>query len=420
MSILHRTRRAADGSIVREEDRWTIVIPDGRGKRLTRTFRGTRKEAERLERDLVAAVEASRWAEIDRTARRSTVTLQILADDWRAAGYPKPGGRTRTPAQQGRLEAFLRVALRWWGSRSPAGIGPRDFDAYGAHKRSTARTGTGERMADLELVCLHNLCEWARGTGRIAENPFANRPTYRDGAAVEHCSTRQPASDEELHAIIGHLFATGDGYATVAGAQLLFCALTGLRPGEPGALRWDAGADQPGARLTLTREGTETQVLRVRRSKGGINPAVRIHAAAAAFLRSWRQWTAEHTPDSPWMFPHPTDPTRPLVEFGDTSNGHLVRHLRNACSALGIEPRKPHAFRAFYVRVRRSQGIEDATIATELGQGSGPGLVVRTYGERLAILGGDGLFDWLPEGRPAAWETLLAGGTVVVPFARAA
>ena len=69
--------------------------------------------------------------------------------------------------------------------------------------------------------------------------------------------------------------------------------------------------------------------------------------------------------------------------------------------------------RAYYVRVRRSQGIDDATIAVELGQGSGPGLVVRTYGERLAILGGDGLYDWLPADGKPCWDRLRAPANVI-------
>lgn len=406
MSISHRTRRAPDGSIVRDETSWTIVVPAGNGRRITRTFEGARRDAERVERDLRVAVQSQRWAEIDRTRQRATVTLQQLADAWLAAGMPKPGGRARTEDQQGRLSAFLRPALTWWGSRSPAGIGPRDFEAYGQHKRDHARSGSGERQADLELVALHQLCLWAVSSGRLPENPFAARPTYRDAGAVRHCSESMPASDEELHRILGRLMA-GDAASVVAGAHLLFCALTGLRPGEPGALRWDATGDQPGARLVITREGAKVALLRVRRCKGGINPAVVLHPVLDEFLGIWKAYCSAVHPGSPWMFPHPTDRERPLVPFGDVAQSHLGRLLAEAAAALQVPVRKPHAMRAYYVRVRRSQGVEDATIAVELGQGSGPGLVVRTYGQRLAILGGDGLYDWLPaDPVPPCWTEL--------------
>lgn len=397
-----------------QSDDWTIVVtvPGAHGKRITRTFRGTKRDAERREADLVAAVEAARWAEIDRTKLRAVVTLQQIADEWIKLGLPKPGGRPRTPAQAERLKPFLKTALTWWGPKSPAGIGPKDFEAFGSWKREHARSGTGERAADLEVVAIHNLCAWAVSTGRLDSDPFAQRPTYRAAEDVKHCPEAMPADDDELHRLIGHLLAVG-GDSAVVGAHLMFQAMTGLRPGEPGALRWDAQGDQPGTRLTLRRDGAETTVMRVQRCKAGLNPAVRIHPALESFLTAWRKYTATHWPTSPWMFPDPAAPNTPLVPFGQVVDSCLGRRLNAAASALGLPPRKPHSMRAYYVRVRRSQGIEDATIAVELGQRSGPSLIVSTYGERLAILGGDGLYDWLPAAAPVAWTLLEAPANVV-------
>lgn len=408
MSLYNRTRNGV------ESDAWTIVItlPGTGGKRLTRTFRGTRRDAERKERDLLNAVENERWAEIDRTRLRAVVTLQQLADEWTAAGMPKPGGRPRTQDQQDRVAPFLRTALTWWGTRSPGGIGPRDFESFGQYKRQNARSGTGERAADLEINALVQLATWAVASGRLASNPFLGRPAYRAPEDVAHCPESMPTDDEELHRLIGALFAEG-GVSTVAGAHLLFQALTGLRPGEPGALRWDARGDQPGTRITIRREGQDVELLRVQRLKGGINPAVRMHDTLRTFLGVWRTHSARQWPDSPWMFPHPDDPSRPLVPLGETSDSHLSRVLQAAAKRLGLSPRKPHGMRAYYVRVRRSQGIEDATIAVELGQGSGPGLVVRTYGERLAILGGDDLYDWMPATGEPCWVCLESPSNVI-------
>jgi hypothetical protein len=63
--------------------------------------------------------------------------------------------------------------------------------------------------------------------------------------------------------------------------------------------------------------------------------------------------------------------------------------------------------RAYYVRVRRSQGVDDASIAVELGQGSGAAMIVQNYGQRIAILGGDGLHDWMPtDPQRIAWALL--------------
>jgi integrase len=386
---------------------WTIVVAvPGKSKRVTRTFRGSKRDAERAERDLQSALENQRWAEVDRTRLRAVVTLQALADEWIQAGMPKPGGRPRSLDQQRRLKPFLTAGLTWWGSRSPTGIGPRDFEAYGAHKRQHARTGTGERAADLELVALHNLCTWCVSTGRLSANPFTNRPTYRDPGDVVHAPEAMPSDDDELHRIISDLFDAG-GQSVVAGAQLMFMAMTGLRPGEPGALRWDAIGDQPGARRTILRDAESVEVMLVGRTKSGTNPGIRIHSALADFLSAWAAYAKSEWPDSPWMFPDPQHPDRPLVRYSRSKDSHLCRLLQAAAARLGLGPRRPHGMRAYYVRVRRSQGVDDASIAVELGQGSGPGLIVRTYGQRLAILGGDGLYDWMPtDPQKIAWRAL--------------
>lgn len=395
--------------------KWTVVvwIPKSGGKRITRIVHGTKRDAERRERDLQAAVETQRWSEIDRTRLRAGVTIHDLAKEWIAAGLPRPGGRQRSQSQRDSLQPFLTQALKWWGGKSPTGIAARDFEDYGAWKREHARTGTGERAADLEINALAQLAAWAVSSGRLDRNPFLGRPSYRDPAAIHHCPEAMPENDEELHRLIGWLFATG-GVHRVAGAHLLFQAFTGLRPGEPGALRWDAVGDQAGARLTITREGSQVPLLRVQRLKGGINPAVRIHDPLQQFLAAWRAYSAQAWPNSPWMFPHPEDHTRPLVAYGATADSGLGRLLAEAATAIGVGPRKPHSMRAYYVRVRRSQGIDDATIAVELGQASGPALVVRTYGERFAILGGDGLYDWLPaEPAQPCWLRLATPSNVV-------
>lgn len=419
--IYKRTRKQPDGTTTTDEG-WTIVVTMPGGRRVTRTFHGTRRDAERTEADLRAAAEDQRWAEIDRTRRRAVETLQPLAEAWLAAGMPKAGGRPRTEIQVKRLKPFLEAALRWWGGKSVASIGPRDFTAFGEYKRLHARTGTGERVADLELIALHALCLWAVSTGTLRTNPFADRPRFRAAEDVQHCTTSMPADDDELHRLLGTMFAAG-GQARVAGAHLLFLAFTGMRPGEPGALRWDAAPYQPGHQLVVQRDGAEVPLLYIRRLKGGTNPAVRLHAPLAMFLAAWRRFTLATWPQSPWLFPDPKNPTRPLVPFGRSSDSHLSRLLQATARGLGLPPRKPHGMRAYYVRVRRSQGVDDATIAVELGQGSGPGLVVRTYGERLAILGGDGLFDWMPSdpATPPCWARLEAATpTNVVPMSRVA
>lgn len=414
--IYHRTR-----SGITSED-WTICVSDGRGKRITRTFRGTKRDAERAERDLETAIEEKRWQEIDRTRLRATVTLSQIATEWVEMGMPKPGGRPRDEGARNRLTPFLDAALRWWGGKSPVGIGPRDFETFGSFKRANARTGTGERQADLELVALHNLCVWSVSAGRLTANPFANRPQYRDPKDVVHCTEKMPTDSNELHRLLGHMMAKG-GDSAVAAAHLMLCAFTGLRAGEAGIIRRDGKGEQPGAMLIVTREGAAVRLMRVDREKGGTNPAVRVHAALESFLAAWNAYHAAQDDwnDTQWLFPNPSLPKLPFVAWAAVDHSSLGKLLTAAVQELGIAHRTPHGMRAFYVQVRRSQGISDAMIGDELGHKGGAAVVVKVYGKRNAILGGDGLHDWLPSDPsiPVAWSLLDRPANVVAMAAAA-
>jgi hypothetical protein len=63
--------------------------------------------------------------------------------------------------------------------------------------------------------------------------------------------------------------------------------------------------------------------------------------------------------------------------------------------------------RAFFVKVRRSQGADDATIVGELGQTTNGDLIRSVYGDPKDLHGG-ALFDWLPEDKGPAWDLLAA------------
>lgn len=348
---------------------------------------------------------------LDATAARATLTVGQLAGEWRTAGCPLPNGTRRTARQAADQEAGLRLALRWWANRHPASVTQPVMGEYADWRRgqTTRANCTGDRSIDLELTVLANLCAWALARGRLEANPFATRLRYQNSKAVQHCHTYMPASDEELHRLVGFLFTSDDQRHVVAGAQYLFCALTGQRPGEPGILRRDAaymdGQPSPGVRFTRTLDGVTLPMLGVAREKGGQNPAVKVHPALAAFLAAWLPWRDTHYGASSWWFPDPRDPERPLADTRDTKRLSLA--LNWAAAALGLPERHPHGARAFYVRVRRSQEVDDTTIGAELGHNSGPAIVGRVYGKPDAIIG-DGRFDWLPAGPDVriAWERL--------------
>lgn len=352
-------------------------------------------------------------------AYRARLTLQTLADDWLALGLPTPAGTPRLPRQAARLRPFLDQALTWWGPRDPGAVTQRTMRDYHAHRAANTTKGTCSRSVDLELVGLSNLCAWAVADERLAANPFGQRPRFRAASAVAHSSERMPGSDEDLHAIIAWLLDHPHDRYHVAGGYLMLQALTGLRPGEPSALlrhaRSLARETEPGH---IWQHPDGRRLLAVRRSKSGVNPGIAIHPALASYLDAWLPHVARRWPDSPWWYPDPVEPTKPLVPFADSHATHILSHaLRDACAATGRTHVAPHGMRAYATRCYLSRGDDYATVAITLGQRSGAALVAKAYSHLSNVIG-DGRFDWLPgDGTPPAWDRLRKADAIVVPFA---
>lgn len=362
----------------------------------------------------------------EREARRG-VTIEQLATEWRQLGYPDTAGRPRTSKSATPLEQCLALALRYWGAKRATSAGDHflDFATWRRDKCTKSGRGTGDRSIDLELCTLSCLCKWAVAAKKIDKNPFAgvnsggNRQRFHDPENVRHCHEFMPASDEVWHQVLKwfwtaqydaetvsrHKTSKLDMRTRIAGAWLAFCGLTGLRPEEPQYLfrhaslpTFPTSPDKlPPGTIFPTRDGQRK--MKVIRNKHGQNPYVLIHPAAADFLEAWSRWLVTNIAPvgpgvvQPW-FPHPSNPIQPICT-DDFSV--LNKRLADACHACHLPQLKPKGFgRAFYVRVRRSQGHEDSMIASELGQTTKGELIREVYGDPDDMVGG-ALFDWLPE-----------------------
>jgi hypothetical protein len=365
----------------------------------------------------------------ERAAKRAC-TLQELAVEWLANGLPDSAGHPRKQESADSLSAFLEKALKWWGAKSPAMVTPVMMRAYATARRHECREkgrGTGDRSVDVELGALSCLCDWALSLGKIAANPFATRPKFQRSDDVSHCHEFAPDSDEQWHQILNWFFtftynrkakrpgkgeklAVQDAEYTlrlrICGAWLAFTGLTGIRPEEPQFLyRFKELTETPGnpsklppGTVFMTRTGEKK--MRVQRGKNGQNPFVAVTPALEDFLAHWTRWLEANLPASKssfarHLFPDPKDQGTSIFGNGDFTP--LIRRLTDACDALKISRMKPKGFgRAYYVRVRRSQGMDDSLIASELGQTTNGKLIRDTYGNPDDMAGG-ALFDWLPE-----------------------
>lgn len=353
---------------------------------------------------------------LDAVADRKMVTIAQLADEYRAAGFPDRNGNPRTGDRKAEQEKHLDGAVAYFGSKSPRSIGPADCLEFRTWKRGRLAyqakdsVHAGARTCELDLAALANCLQWAVLVRRLEVNPLASRPSLRNSDAIEHHHRFAPETDEELHRLAGWCFASEQWETRVAGAQVLFHAMTGLRSGEGSCLEWPAANrpyNGPGMRQVCHPDGVEVEWLHVRREKRGINPVVRVHPALRQFLSAWQTHCTQHV-QSTYMFP---------AADGKPSPSDFSRVLNQAAEAIGSPKnrfgesrRTAHALRGYYVSVRRDAGVADILIAAELGQGGGDRLIRSTYGAADAFA--SGRLDWMPEGQPA-WTALGAPSNVV-------
>ncbi len=350
---------------------------------------------------------------------RKGITVGQLAADWIAAGLPHNRTRPRTPAAAERLKASLTRALKFWSATRVTSVDRRLIEEFVVWRRthntraSAENPHAGSRSADLELSALSSLCEWATATQAIDANPFAERDVFTPRETVLRTHTVAPESDDELHRILSWFWrADASPQERHAGGYLCVEALTGLRPGEARFLRRVPALTSFPYRLMECSPGTiypcpdGTKRMRVQRLKNGQNPAVLVHPVLETFLTVWTAHLDTEPvpmPDSQSPITHSPSPI-PLFRL-PLDDSYLNHALNRCCAALGLRHLTPKGVgRGFYVKVRRAQGADDATIAMELGQTTNGRLIRDTYGDPTDQVGGN-LHDWLPTGTPA-WTLL--------------
>ena len=357
------------------------------------------------------------------------LTVDALAKEWLELGLPDAKGRARAGKPAAALRAFTTAALRWWTGRRLNAVSRQTMNEFAAWRRQHTPRGQGDSSTDHELTTLSNLCQWAVGAGKLDANPFAKREKYRLAEDINKCHLHMPDDDQQLHAILKWLWADpANEVRIIAGAWLCFCTLSGLRPGEPATLQRVPPADKFPPNLDAAAPGLSypmpdgTRRMKVARLKRGQNPAIILHPVLTDFLNVWTAWLALHRPLASSLSAGGEGRGEVALLFPLSNPDALNDQLDRACRALNLREMKPHGFgRAYYVRVRRSQGIDDAAIASELGQSTNGELIRSVYGAPKDPVGGQ-LHDWLPadaagKSVPAAWHQLTPAGHVSGPVA---
>lgn len=310
-------------------------------------------------------------------------TVLSVLEAYERAGYPDRKGRQRAPRTRRDEVERMKFLRAWWTSQRIEDVTHAEARSYGIHRG-------GGRAADLDLYTLNNAFLFALLNGLIDRNPLANtRPRFHSPRDTVHCRDRMPASGDELHQLAAALFAKQ--VSEPIGWQLLLEAMTGCRTSEILDLRTNAAdKNTPGF--------IEGDWIWLKRRKNGTNPFALIHPALKECIAAWRKWHAARFPDHPRWIPHRWDRESSV----DTTA--LTKALARITKELALPHRTSHGLRAYYVTVRRSEGISDAQIAAEIGDATGAAIIAQTYGAVPPNWQGGDALGFLPSDRPPAWN----------------
>jgi hypothetical protein len=280
-----------------------------------------------------------------------------------------------------------------------------------AGKKYLPNPKTGLRTVDLDLNCLCNAMNWSVRKTVLSTNSIAARARYYSSSDAIHCRDYSVASADELNTVAGALMSSRR--SECLGWQVLIEGATGLRSEETVALRMDARQDEPGG---LTPDGGSLCVRRAKKSEKH-NIYVQVHEGLRLVLEAHKIWHEHRYPLSPWYLPG-----RDRKKLAHIDKGGLTKalgRLHRVYVNFRKDEKDPKKFpsqpylarkytshgvgRAFYVLMRRSQGIQDRQIAYELNQIGGVSTLEQVYGlpPEHWKNGNAPKLSWIPKGEPA-------------------
>jgi integrase len=392
----------------------TMRKVQGRNERAARIVLGNRRAKQAMAAEDLA---------IDPYKRTSKAQFKELAEFYLESGCPKQDESARVDKQLTDEKSRVAHLVNFFGSREWDKITIDDWRSYANHRKALVkakfRTGNrvGYRAIDLERATASSIFRWAmRSPARtgVTENPFRNDfPRFQRSSMVRHCRDCQPANADELHQLAGLLLAERDSESL--GWQMLFEAFVGQRTHEILTLRIDAKPREAGfietKKIGKTVQPWKLHLFRSETHKGTFDHIL-IHPALREALQVHHDWHQERFPNSPWYFPSPDDPSRPV------DKNSLTKALARITKALGLPTRTSHGLRSYHVNVLRSDRdddgnpkLSDAEIGLRIGHKSGGKLIVDVYGTI-----GDKI-SFMPQKQPVAWAKFLRGRPVQLDLA---
>ncbi len=325
----------------------------GRPVQVSRTVRGTKKDAQRLAAELTlrrptAAVSRVSVAEM----------LDLWAETMRGSWAPQ--------TERDQLSRIRRVKADRIASMSLSRLSAVEVDRW--HAR-LVRQGLGVGAIKNRHVVLRAAVALAVRWGWIPTNVVA---VARLGK--RKTQPRGSLSDDQVRAVIASAAALVEGSAIEPQAVLALrlAAVTGARRSELAALRWE---DLEGSRLVIDSsivvirpgDGSRRPVLRDDPTKTANRRVVALDEATLEALALTRARYAEY---GPWVLavgPSPVNPER------------VSAWWRRARQGAGLDPRwRLHDLRHWSATTSIAGGHDIRTVANRLGHAN-PSMTLRTY-----------------------------------------
>ncbi len=358
----------ARGYLTKRGDSWRVVVDAGTdpitGKRrqLTKTVRGTKREAEAVKAAMLTQVAEGR-------AVRTGATLGELLEAWYVANSAEWSPRTALENRR-IINAVIVPAL---GSRKLAKLRTADIDAFYGRARA-GEFGGGKPLAASTVRKYHAVLRSSLQQGVrwewLAVNPVALAQPPR-GKRKEPT----PPTPEELSKLLGRSEAEEPDFYV----YLRVAACLGARRGEMCGLRWTDFRDEftvveLQTAVVISSEGVvvkETKTDRLRR--------VAIDASTADVLASHRSAMEERArvcgvalARDAFLFSYEADGSKPWRPDS------VTRRFNSLRDGLDLGHVRLHDLRHYVATRLIANGVDIRTVATRLGHAS-PTTTLNTY-----------------------------------------
>jgi integrase len=332
---------------------WGEIGPDGRRKRYYRTAR-TKREAERLEAELLASVRSGDHVE----ATRETVAAYL--ERWLAT---LPVGDTTRPRYRQVLDQHILPAL---GHRRLASLRARDWlDLLAAWEAKGLSSTSRRQYAGILRAAIRQAARWRD----LPFDPFE----HVDLPRIEGYKGRILTPEQEAAYIRGLERLPVDERVA-----FLLLAFGGLRISEAAGLRWRDVAWEREAVVVAGQWVTELRAFGP--TKGRVARTVALPTFLMGLLREHQTEDLARGVGRPGWNPHE------LVACGATgqplNRGRLGRVHTRLLRELGLPHVRPHDLRHGHASILLDAGVSVREVADRLGHAN-PTTTLTVYAHRL-------------------------------------